>query len=87
MSYFVIFHEEARRRLLALDRSVRGRILNRIARMKIEPAGRHLRHGLPYFVTEVGQYRIAYEVDETEKKKIIQFVGDHKEYAEWYRSI
>ena len=87
MNYSVIFHEEAKRRILALDQSVRKRILNRIARMKTEPAGRHLRHGLPYFVAEVGQYRIAYEVDEETKRRIIQFVGDHKEYSEWYRSV
>jgi mRNA-degrading endonuclease RelE of RelBE toxin-antitoxin system len=87
MSYSVIFHEEARRKIFALDHSVRKLILKKIARMKTEPAGKHLRHGLPYFIAEVGQYRIAYEVDEAEKKKIIQFVGDHKEYAEWYRSV
>ena len=84
MSYSVGFHEDAKKRLLALDLSIREKLLKRIARMQEERTGRHLRHGVTFFVIEVGQYRIAYYCDEKKKEKVIHFVGDHKEYRKWY---
>lgn len=87
MSYSVGFHEDAKKRLLALDFSVREKMLKRIARMQDEPTGRHLRRGVPFFVIEVGQYRIAYYCDENKKEKEIYFVGDHKEYQKWYNLL
>ena len=39
---------------------------------------------LNLFVKKVGQYRIVYVKDIVEKKKIIYFIGDHKEYEKWY---
>ena len=45
--------------------------------------GRHLKHGLDYFVAEVGQYRICYKALENSRK--FYFVGDHKEYEKWIR--
>ena len=84
MKYSVGFQEDARKHLLAMDFSVREKLIRKIARMENEPPGRHLRFGLPYFVEQLGQYRIAYTCDEKKGEKIIHFVGDHKEYEKWY---
>lgn len=47
---------------------------------------RGLRH-LPFVVEEVGQYRIALFQDDEKKTKEVHFVGDHKQYEKWYRSV
>jgi len=83
MIFEVIVQEDQRKVLMAMDKSIRGRIIQRIARMRNEPPGRHLRHGLDYFVEQAGQYRIIYILDDN--KKEIYFIGDHKEYERWYR--
>ena len=67
---------------MALDKPVRERLIRRIARMGNEPAGRHLRHGMGFFVEESGQYRIVYTCDCGVKS--IYFVGSHKDYEKWY---
>ncbi|MDO8340312.1 MAG: hypothetical protein Q7T16_06675 [Candidatus Burarchaeum sp.] len=84
MSFEVSLHEEASKALLALDASVRERIIKRIARMREEPSGRHLQHGVDFFVEEVGQYRIVYRC--RENRKLIYFIGKHKDYESWYSS-
>ena len=43
-----------------------------------------MQFGLPYFVIEVGQYRIVYKYYEEKELKIIYFIGTHKEYEKWY---
>jgi len=78
MSFEVLLHEDAAARLLGMDASVRERMIKRIARMREEPAGRHLKYGLDSFVIEIGQYRIVYTCEG--KRKTIYFVGNHKEY-------
>lgn len=82
MSYEVVLHEDAEERLLKIDKPVRERIIKRIARMRSESPRRHMKHGLDFFVEEAGQYRIVYKF--SENKKVIYFVGDHKEYEKWY---
>lgn len=44
---------------------------------------RHLKFGLDYFVAEIGQYRIIFK--EQENSRDIYFVGNHKQYEEWYK--
>jgi len=84
--YEVLFEEDAERMLGRMDKPVRQRILKKAIQLESDDsASRHLRHGLPYFVEEVGGYRIAFEIKE--KKKRILFVGDHKQYERWYRSV
>jgi mRNA-degrading endonuclease RelE of RelBE toxin-antitoxin system len=49
---------------------------------------RHMRHGLPYNIEEVGQGRIAYHVDdESETLYIVRCFSDYKEYEKWYNSM
>jgi len=83
MIFEVLLQEDAKESLMEMDASARNRIIKRIARMRGQPPGRHLRHGLDFFVEEVGQYRIVYTFEED--KKIIYFIGSHKEYEKWYR--
>lgn len=84
MTYELFFHEDASDALLGLDNSVRLLLLRRIKRMRDEPPGRHLCHGLGFFVCEVGQYRVVYTCDGS--NKTIFFVGNHKDYERWYAS-
>ena len=43
-------------------------------------------HSLRYQVEEVGQHRIAFEVDERARTKSIYFIGNHKQYEKWYKN-
>ncbi len=83
MSSFQVFlHDDAAESLDKMDSSIKERVIRRIARMREESAGRHMKYGLGFFVEELGQYRIVYACDED--TKIIYFIGDHKEYEKWY---
>jgi len=85
--YLIDFHESARERLFRFDKSIRIRFYKKIDKMQVEPPGKHLKHGFPYFIEELGQYRIAYFCDEEKKSKLICFIGDHKEYEIWCREV
>ena len=81
--YEVSFEEDAERMLGKMDKSVRQRILKKAIQLENDGSiSRHLRHGVPCFVEEVGGYRIAFVIKE--KQKRILFVGDHKQYVRWY---
>ncbi len=84
MNFRVLLHEDAANALFKLDASMRERLIKRIARMREEPSGRHMKHGLDFFVEEAGQYRIVYTCDG--ETKTIYFIGKHKAYEEWYSS-
>ncbi len=82
MSFKVSMHADAIAMLKQLDKSIKERIVKRIGRMRDEPVGRHMKHGLDFFVEEIGQCRIVYVCESQEK--LICFVGTHKEYEKWY---
>lgn len=65
-----------------MDRSWQKKIWKKIEKLKEKISARHLKHGLPFFVVESGQDRICFE--ESEKKRIIMFAGNHKQYEQWY---
>jgi mRNA-degrading endonuclease RelE of RelBE toxin-antitoxin system len=81
--YKVTVNETVSRKLLKMDGAVRERLIKVIAMMRSTEPGRHLKHGLDFFVEEVGQYRIVFRCINQEKR--VHFVGDHKEYEKWYR--
>jgi mRNA-degrading endonuclease RelE of RelBE toxin-antitoxin system len=85
MRFRVLTDDRPEGRLLAMDKPLRERLIKRILRMRDEPPGRHLLRGFPFFVEEVGQYRIIYTVADDLKK--IHFVGDHKEYERWLQGL
>lgn len=70
---------------LQFDKTIQQRILNKLQQMKQPLAGRGL-HGNRFLVEETGQCRIVYEEDSATRTKRIHFVGNHKQYEEWYRS-
>ncbi|MEW5996241.1 MAG: hypothetical protein AB1657_01455 [Candidatus Micrarchaeota archaeon] len=70
-----------------LPSEIKVRILKKIEQIKQGLPGRHLHHGVPIFVEEVGQYRICYSQDEKRKTRKIYFAGDHKDYEKWIRKI
>lgn len=85
MNYRVIVEDAAKEALAKMDASVRSPILKRMKRMPREPPGRHLQYGLPFFIIDVGQYRIAYSCVNDLKR--VYLIGDHKDYQRWLRSL
>ena len=66
-----------------LDKNHKEKIWKKIEQLECLQKARHMKHGLPFFVVEAGQYRICYEQEET--KRIIRFAGSHKQYEKWYK--
>lgn len=64
---------------------VKKRFLKRIGKYESFPtfSFRHSRHGLGYFVDEMGQYRVCFVSDENEETRTFYFIGDHKEYEKF----
>lgn len=67
--------------LSTFDFAIRKRIAKKIEQLQFLQSARHLKHGLPYFVVEVSQYRIIFE--EAANVRKIMFVGNHKQYESW----
>lgn len=67
-----------------LDGGIKGRAAKKINKILGHPQKRHLK-GASFFVAEVGQYRIVYRVFEQNERVRFYFVGNHKEYEEWYK--
>ena len=67
-----------------MDSSEKERIWKKIQQLKTLEKARHLKKGLPYFVVETGQYRVAFK--EEAKKRTIYFAGNHKQYEKWYKA-
>ena len=68
-----------------MDSSVQKMIWKGIQKLKTMEKARHLKRGLPYFVVEVGQYRIGFI--EEKGTRTIAFVGNHKQYQRWYAAF
>ncbi|MBI5554208.1 MAG: hypothetical protein HY917_05735 [Candidatus Diapherotrites archaeon] len=66
---------------MKLDSFTQQILLKKIDRLETLETARHLRHGVPLFVVEAGQYRICF--DEKEKTRLILFAGNHKQYEKW----
>jgi len=69
------------------DKPTKLRILKTIEKLKTKESSRHLKHGLPFFVEESGQYRIGFIQDDASYVREIYFVGDHKQYKKWYSTL
>ena len=66
------------------DKATQQRILKKLNQMKHALKERGL-HSLNYHVEETGQYRIAFINDEEAIARFIHFIGNHKQYEEWYK--
>lgn len=69
------------------DKAVKLRILKKLEQLKRKDDSRHLSHGLPYFVEEVGGYRLVFKLDAKARVKTVCFIGGHKQYRAWYLSV
>jgi len=67
------------------DSNTQLMIMKKLDQMAQPLAGRGL-HSCRYQVEEIGQYRIAFECNESTRTKSIHFVGNHKQYEKWYKS-
>lgn len=71
--------------LSTFDLAIRKRITKKIEQLTILLSARHLKHGLPYFVVQVSQYRIVFE--EIDHVRTVMFVGNHKQYDDWIKEM
>ena len=69
------------------DAAVKLRVLRKLEQLKSKEKSRHLEHGKPYFIEEVGGYRIAFKTDLAAATKTIYFIGDHGQYKKWYSAL
>jgi mRNA-degrading endonuclease RelE of RelBE toxin-antitoxin system len=77
--------EEARRDLKKMEHVqllLFGKHIDKIA--NVSP-GRHLKHGILFYVEEVGQGRIVYQVV-NDTIFVLRCFASHKEYEKWYKS-
>ena len=70
---------------LKMDSSVQKMLWKKIQKLKTLTKARHLKRSLPYFVVEVGQYRIGFI--EEKSVRIVAFVGNHKQYQKWHTTL
>ena len=68
-----------------MNQDVQRKIWKKIQQLKELEGIRHLKKGLPYFVAEVGQYRICFKQENNIRR--IDFAGNHKQYEKWYLSL
>ncbi len=70
-----------------MDGPAKEMIWKKIQKQKEETQARHLRHGIEFYVLEIGQYRVGLKINEKEKTKEIRFAGNHKQYEKWYKKL
>lgn len=81
--YGIEFHEDWYGYFSRLDKAVKKRVVKKILQLQGDIPARHLKQGSLFYVSEIGQYRLCYTIDEKKKLKVVYFVGDHKEYEKW----
>ncbi len=69
---------------LKLDNSEKGKILKKIEQLSTLKTARHLKHGVPNFVIESGQFRVCFR--EESKTRFVLFAGNHKQYEKWLKN-
>jgi len=88
LGFTVILDETSRKQFLGLDKPIKERIEKKLRQLEREEfKSRHFRHGVPVFVEEVGQYRIAFKIREDLKEKRVVYIGKHGDYEKWYGSL
>lgn len=79
--------EKAVKDLDDMDKATYLNFRKHLAKISKMPPRRHMKHGVPVNVEEVGQGRIAFHIDaENEVLFIIRCFSDHKEYEKWYNA-
>ena len=85
--FIVGLNKDAQKQFAALDKSVRERIKKRLEKLEINHDVRTLVGRPDVWVSEIGDYRIYYLIDDATKIKTVFFVGDHKEYEQRYKKM
>ena len=78
---FIIYTDEFSYELEKLDNSISIHVIKKIKQSMIERNFKKLKH-FNVNILKVGQYRVGFL--DKEDKRILLFVGTHKEYEEWY---
>lgn len=81
----VIVADKARRDLRRMDKAAARIFVKHIDKISGLPPRRHLKHGLPFSVDEVGGGRLVYEFSDG-ALLIIRCFASHTEYEKWYKS-
>ena len=82
--YSAEFDEKWKEFFEDLPEDMKLRVIKKIKRILEGLPTRHLEHGVPYFVEELGrQYRICYKSFEDVKVRRFYFTGKHKDYEKW----
>ncbi len=84
--YKILFENEWDEHYKKYDPSLQERIMKKIEKQQEEQNTRHLKHGIEFYVIEIGQYRCAIKINEQQKTKTIHFIGNHKQYEKWYKN-
>ena len=68
------------------DKNTQNKILKKLEHMAqpLKPRRLHISN---FFVEEVGQYRIVYTYNNKTNIKSIYFIGNHKQYEKWFKSL
>lgn len=77
--------EQAKNDLQAMDSSLYKNFSKHLRKIAETPFQRHLKHGIPFYVEEVGQGRITYSISD-DTIFIERCFTKHKDYENWYRS-
>ena len=79
MGFAVLLHPEAAKELDKLERQIKDRIIARLKdlRDKPETLGKILKPS-GFWSLRIGDYRVIYEIDKSEKRVVVLFVGHGK---------
>ncbi|MHA1835760.1 MAG: type II toxin-antitoxin system RelE family toxin [Candidatus Odinarchaeia archaeon] len=77
--YKIFLHPKAKSAFEKLETDLQERIKNKIAELKKSPekGAKHLKYS-NFWRIRVGDYRIIYEIDRSEQKVIVLFIGHRK---------
>jgi len=81
----VVYSDFAIADLVKMDESVKLIFFKACEALGDLPPCRHMRHGLPYLIKEVGQGRIVYDTVNGEVQ-IYRCFATHDRYEKWYKS-
>lgn len=82
-AYRIAYHPEWDRCFHTLERETQLRVFKKIQQLKGVVSARHLKHGNPCFVLNIGGNRVTYTQDAALGVRTVRFAGNHKDYLEW----
>jgi len=85
--YCAKFDQDWEKYFSKLNHELKERTVKKLKQILIHPYKRHLTKGANFFVAEVGQYRIIYRIFENEQEVRFYFIGNHKQYVQWYSKL